>query len=106
MKNYSSDWKNINDSLEIAKNILIKNQYPSTFFDQIINKTLTKIIESQSTPIGLNESVQSNESSDDVDDCSESDEVHNNNSIQTHVHYIEEKDTFRLFIHYRGKCRE
>ena len=41
-----SDWKNIHDSLEIAKNILIRNQYPYKFFEPIINKTLTKIIES------------------------------------------------------------
>ena len=29
-----------------------------------------------------------------------------NNSIQMHVHSIEDKDKFRLFIQYRGKCSE
>ena len=76
------------------------------FFELIINKILTKIIEYESTPIGLNKSRYSNKSSDDVDDCSESNEVDDYNFIQMPVHSIEDKDNFSLFIQYRAKCSE
>ena len=39
-----SDWKNFHDSLEKAKVILKKNQYPPDFFEPIIHETLTRII--------------------------------------------------------------
>ena len=68
------------------------------FFEPII-KILTKIIESESTPICLIESEKSNKSLDEVDDYSGSDEVDANyNSIYMHIHSIEDNDKFRLFI--------
>ena len=39
-----SNWELFHQSLEEAKIILEKNQYPPTFYDPIINETLTKII--------------------------------------------------------------
>ena len=39
-----SDWKNVHDSLEKARVILKKNQYPPDFFEPIIHDTLTRII--------------------------------------------------------------
>ena len=39
-----SNWELFHQSLEEAKLILEKNQYPPTFYDPIINDTLTKII--------------------------------------------------------------
>ena len=38
-----STWINFHESLEKAKAILQKNQYPPSFYEPIINKTLTKI---------------------------------------------------------------
>ena len=40
-----SSWKLFHQSLEKAKVILINNQYPPSFFNPIIEKSLTKIIE-------------------------------------------------------------
>ncbi|XP_066911106.1 uncharacterized protein [Clytia hemisphaerica] len=40
-----SSWKSFHESLEKAKTILINNQYPRSFYDPIIEKTLNKIIE-------------------------------------------------------------
>ena len=39
-----SNWKNIHDSLNRAKQILSQNQYPKEFYEPIIHETLTKII--------------------------------------------------------------
>jgi len=43
-----SSWENIDVSLQKAKLILMKNQYPPSFFDPIINETLTLIIKPES----------------------------------------------------------
>lgn len=39
-----SKWSNFHVSLEKAKQILINNQYPESFFDPIIQKTLENIV--------------------------------------------------------------
>ena len=39
-----STWSNFHISLEKAKQILINNQYPESFFDPIIQKTLENIV--------------------------------------------------------------
>ena len=39
-----SNWKNVHESLERAKGILKRNQYPPRFYEPIINDTLTRII--------------------------------------------------------------
>ena len=39
-----SNWQNFHESLERAKGILQKNQYPSQFTDKIIHDTVSKII--------------------------------------------------------------
>ena len=40
-----STWKAIHESLEKAKKVLERNQYPSAFYDPLIKRTLQKIIE-------------------------------------------------------------
>ena len=40
----SSTWFYFQDALEEARNILISNQYPPSFVEEIINVTLTKLI--------------------------------------------------------------
>ena len=42
-----SNWKNFGESLGKAKRILDNNQYPSAFYEPIIEKTLSRIIENK-----------------------------------------------------------
>ena len=42
-----SNWKNFDESLGKAKRILDNNQYPSAFYEPIIEKTLSRIIENK-----------------------------------------------------------
>ena len=42
-----SDWKNFHESIERAKSILLKNQYPPRFSDRIIKDTLSKLVLSE-----------------------------------------------------------
>ena len=39
-----SNWQNFHESLERAKSILLKNQYPPSFTEKLIHETLSKII--------------------------------------------------------------
>ena len=39
-----SDWKHFNESIERAKSILLKNQYPPKFSDKLIRDTITKLV--------------------------------------------------------------
>ena len=39
-----STWKYFHESIEKAKMILTKNQYPSSFYDPLIEKTITNIV--------------------------------------------------------------
>ena len=83
-----------------ARKLLVMNQYPPTFFEPIINSTLTKIIQS-TTEINEDDENTSLLGSD----------------LWLMVQWmmvpslflfynIEEKDKFRLFVQYRGKCTE
>ena len=49
-------WKNIHESLEKAKKILENNQYPPSFYNQIIEKCLNSIIDPEIST-GIEESV-------------------------------------------------
>ena len=71
-----STWQNFHDSLEKAKRILERNQYPPTFYEPIIKKTLDTIIGTEHKP-----EEPSSESS------------------------LESKK-YPLIIQYRGKCTE
>ena len=42
-----SNWKNFDENLGKAKRILDNNQYPSAFYEPIIEKTLSRIIENK-----------------------------------------------------------
>ena len=103
-----SNWKNIHESLERAKKLLIMNQYPPSFFEPIINTTLTKIIESTMELTGDEDDVS--EFGSDVmrgdDDSKNDDEDVAGSPMIVPVHNIEDKHKFRLFVQYRGKCSD
>ena len=86
-----SSWKHFHNSIEKAKAMLIKNQYPPSFFEPIINQTLTKIL--QPNP------EMNNEDADD--DSSKDVESDTNNDVT-----VRDKDAFKLFVQYRGKATE
>ena len=75
-----SNWKLFHESLEKAKAILERNQYPPTFYEPIIKEALTKIMTEKITP-----------SQNPTEEGNEQPEV-------TSKHMI--------FIQYRGKCTE
>ena len=97
-----SDWHNIHESLQRARKLLVMNQYPPTFFEPIINSTLTKIIQS---------AIEVNEDDESVsllgsDIESVADGSMDDGPLDIPVHNIKDKDKFKLFIQYRGKCTE
>ena len=101
----SSD-ENVQSSLVKAKAILMKNQYPAHFVDQIFQQTLDKIkaaeqADNDESVLDLTES--NNECHDTSNDSSE-----NNTSIPTDCHgsNIDKKEMFRFFVQYRGKCTD
>lgn len=73
-----SSWKEFNVSLKKAKKLLECNQYPSSFYEPIINKTLTNIITAKNK-----EAAVTDESEDD-----------------------QEEERKLIFIQYRGKVTE
>ena len=92
-----SSWKFIHLGLENAKEILINNQYPKTFIENIFKKTLDKIVDN-------NQNTSISEDNDNEDNESEE-----NNSIldpNSCLHNISEKDKYRFFVKYRGKPTE
>ena len=86
-----SSWKNFHNSIEKAKDMLLKNQYPPSFFEPIINQTLNKIIQPNS------------ESNNEDDDDDTSKDVESDTNIEMTVR---DKDAFKLFVQYRGKATE
>ena len=96
-----SDWNAFHESLERAKKILQKNQYPEAFYEPIISETLTKIIQKDSN----DESVLN---LSDFSSSAETESVTQNNNIDLNeaIHSIEDKDKFRLFVQYRGKVTD
>ena len=85
-----SSWKNFHESMEKAKDLLTKNQYPSSFFEPIIHQTLTKIMKPDSEPNEADE----DETSENVDDATLAGPS------------VDEKDKFKLFVQYRGKSTD
>ena len=73
-----SNWRNFHECLEKAKIILENNQYPKTFYDPIISKTLSKIVERSD----IEKSNAENEDEDQV---------------------VEKK---MVFVNYRGKISD
>ena len=74
--------------MEAAKEILIKNQYPVHFIEDIFHKTLHKIID-----------VSSDFTSSEIS----SDESFDDNAC---LHTISDKDKFLFFLNFRGKPTE
>ena len=85
-----SPWKNFHESMERAKNLLVKNQYPPSFSEPIIHQTLTKILK----PVTVVDD-------DDGDDSSVGVDVDTAARLN-----IDEKDKFRLFIQYCWKSTD
>ena len=83
-----SSWHDIHSGLESAKDILVKNQYPLPFIENIFHKTLHKILDDS------NDSTMSEISFDDVLDSNAC------------FHNISEKDQFLFFLNFRGKPTE
>ena len=73
-----STWQNFHDSLEKAKRILERNQYPPTFYEPIIKKTQDTIIGTEHKP----------------------EEPSSESTLET------KKYMYPLIIQYRGKCTE
>ena len=87
-----SSWKHFHESVEKAKDILLKNQYPPSFFEPIIKDTLVKIIHPdplEDTEVSLSDSVVSTAESD------------------THSPMVySDNEMFRFCVQYRGKSTE
>ena len=83
-----SSWQFIHSGLEAAKEILIKNQYPVHFIEDIFHKTLHKIID-----------VSSDFTSSEIS----SDQSFDDNAC---LHTISDKDKFLFFLNFRGKPTE
>ena len=88
-----SSWKSFHASLQKAKDILELNQYPSDFYEPIINKTLTKILDPENNAISNSENSILEESFSDQ-------------SVVNPMCLMDEKAKFRLFVQYRGKVSE
>ena len=76
-----SNWKTFHESLEKAKAILKRNQYPPTFYEPIIKEALNKILTTKTTSPLINSTKEGNQPSE---------------STSKHM----------IFIQYRGKCTE
>ena len=87
-----SDWKAFHESVERAKNILKKNQYPEAFYEPIIHETLTKIIQKDNVP----ENEESVLNLSDMSSSTETEDVTQNIDIDTDeaIHSIEDKEKF------------
>ena len=99
-----SSWQLFHKAMEEAKTILVNNQYPLSFVENLINITLNKII--------TRDDIEKNEVNESSDEVNESiDDVNENNSdlsIDPNGFSGEmlEKDKFRFYTNYRGKPTE
>ena len=90
--NSCSTWPLFHEGLEEAKDILLKNQYPLIFIEQIFNTTLNKILSVDKNSENMDESEESiNESLLSMD-------YETLMCVQ-----ILDKDKFKFFVNYRGK---
>ena len=85
-----SSWKNFDDSIRRAKQILQKNQYPPDFYEPIIEKALNKI-------------VGPGETREEAGEDHPTTEENNNITDEPTVPTLHKK---RIFIEYRGKITE
>lgn len=88
-----STWEYFHSSLQRAKQILERNQYPPAFYEPIIQDTLSSII----TPVEDKASIPENRPSPPPND-----------RLQGEVHPACPADIQKklLFVQYRGKCTE
>ena len=85
--NSCSNWMNIHKSLEEAKIILVKNQYPPDLIDNVFHDTLHRILKPDECD---------NETNDIVDELDDN----------ACLFKVEPKDKFNFFLNYRGKITE
>ena len=60
-----SNWHNFHESLEKAKSVLENNQYPKSFYEPIIKRTLDKIVENEKADDNKNEKVDDSENDEE-----------------------------------------
>jgi len=88
-----STWKHFHDSMQRAKVMLERNQYPPNFYEPIINQTLNDILVAANQPedrAGVNDSSTTTSPPNVVSPTSRQ----------------EETPKRAIFIQYRGKCTE
>ena len=85
-----STWTHFHESMQKARTILERNQYPPSFYDPIIRQTLKDIITAKTTP-----TIESSET--------ETFAQTTNDIAQTS---LDETPKRAIFIQYRGKCAE
>ena len=82
----SSSWENVHKSLEKAKKVLERNQYPPSFYDPIIENTLSAIVHKSDQKI--------------------SDPNFSPTSLQAEKNPTSSIPAKMIFVQYRGKCTE
>ena len=85
-----STWTHFHESIQKARTILQRNQYPPSFYDPIIRQTLKDIITAKTTP--TNESSETETFAQTTNDIAQTS--------------LDENPKRAIFIQYRGKCTE
>ena len=87
-----STWKNFHESMVKAKKVLERNQYPPSFYNPIIDETITSIVQlPTSKPSGEQSPVMAEESAEPTTTAA---------SVPKSV------PKRMIFVQYRGKCSE
>ena len=102
-----STWNLFHTAIMEAREILTNNQYPPSFIDDLMNKTLTKLLSSddddKEVQDSMNASVNEEIVSENEEDVSENDVSLDPNAYSVN---LREKDKFKFFMNYRGKPSE
>ena len=88
-----STWENFHDSMTKAKKVLERNQYPPSFYNPIIDETLTSIVQSRASETSETCEPQSSVVTDNVEPAAACAPP---NAVAKRM----------IFIQYRGKCSE
>ena len=98
-----STWKNFHESMNKAKRILERNQYPPSFYDPIIDETITSIVQRSISKPVVEQSQEMTEGS--VEPIHRATVVESVEPTETAVspESVPEK---MIFVQYRGKCSE
>jgi len=88
-----STWSHFHESMQRAKVMLERNQYPPTFYDPVINQTLN----------GIRAATNQQEDRSDINASSDTTSPPN---VVSAIPHQEEAPKRAIFIQYRGKCTE